>query len=190
MSEARFEIGKMVNTSFEVYKDNFITLFVAGLIAFAMMITLLLIPAAVTGMYRLCIRALRGERIEIGDLFQGFDGFLGSLGLLVIIAVGVSFGFVLLVIPGVYLAVIWSMAFQVKADNPETGVIDALSQSRELVQGQFWPVFLASLVLGLIAVAASLVPLGSFLALPFFYAGGAYIYLKLKGPSLSQPPVA
>ncbi len=174
----------MVNTSFEVYKDNFVTLLVAGLIATVLMITIICLPAAVLGMYKLSIRALRGEKIEIGDLFQGFERFGRSWVLLLLYGLAVCVGLLLLVIPGIYIGIVCGLCYQVIADDPAIGAVDALKKSKELVDGNFWMVFGALIVVALISIAASLIPVvGGVLATPFSYAAGAYIYLKLKGPS-------
>ncbi len=182
MSDSNLDIGKAVSTSFEVYKDNFVNLFVAGLITFVLTITIVCAPPAVIGLYQMCIRALRGEKVEIGDLFKGFEGFLSGWGLSLIVVAGVGFGLILLVIPGIYLMVLWSVAFQALAEDRSLGAFGAIKKSQELVRGNFWPVFLVFLVIGVIGIAISLIPLGGFVVTPFFYAGGAYVYLKLKGP--------
>lgn len=187
MADGRLEIGKMVNTSFEVYKDNFFALFFAGLIATVMTLTIILLPPAAIGMFRLSIRALRGEKVEVGDLFQGFSGFLTGWGIVILSSVGIAIGLILLVVPGIYLSIVWCLAFLVLADDPHVGAMGALGRSRELVKGYFWSVSLALGTLFLILFAASLIPIGSLLAGPFCYAGMAYIYLKLKGPVATAP---
>ncbi len=190
MSDSNLEVGKAVSTSFEVYKDNFVNLFVAGLISVVLSITIVCIPAAILGLYEMCIRALRGEKVEIGDLFKGFEGFLSGWGLCLIVGFGVFVGLICLVIPGIYLMVVWSVAFQALADDRSLGAYGAIKKSQELVKGNFWPVCLVFLVIGVIGVAIGLIPIGGFLVTPFFYAGGAYVYLKLKGPQPAAAPAA
>jgi hypothetical protein len=65
----------------------------------------------------------------------------GSLVLIGIVAgVGVLIGFILLVVPGLILLTIWSVAAPVVVLERPPG-LGALSRSRELVRGQGWPTF-------------------------------------------------
>ncbi|MEX2105970.1 MAG: hypothetical protein WD810_03625 [Solirubrobacterales bacterium] len=78
-------------------------------------------------------------------------------GLLSGLAIGV--GFVLLVVPGLYLMTIWAVIAPAIVVE-RTGVLAAFSRSRELVRGNGWPVCGAVVVALLISVSGALV-LGS-----------------------------
>lgn len=80
-------------------------------------------------------------------------------GLALAMTLAVAFGWVLLVVPGVMLAMIWSVAPPALVAE-RLGVFDALGRSRELTRGARWRIlglvvlvyaiyFVASLVLGL-----------------------------------------
>lgn len=71
-------------------------------------------------------------------------------------AVGIVFGFVLLVVPGVYLLTIWAVTAPVIVVE-RRGVFDALGRSRQLVRGNGWPVlgtFLVAILIGLVVTFA------------------------------------
>jgi hypothetical protein len=82
---------------------------------------------------------------------------LGQLVLVGIIAgVGVVIGLILIVIPGLYLITIWSVAAPVVVlERP--GAFAALRRSRELVRGNGWQVFGVILVLYVVVGAVSFI---------------------------------
>jgi hypothetical protein len=81
---------------------------------------------------------------------------LGELILVGIAAgVGVVIGFVLIVIPGLILITVWSVAAPVVVlERP--GGLRALRRSRELVRGNGWQVFGVVFVLGILVVGVGL----------------------------------
>ncbi|HEY5941947.1 MAG TPA: hypothetical protein VIT89_03695 [Solirubrobacterales bacterium] len=67
---------------------------------------------------------------------------------------GIVFGFVLLVVPGLYLLTIWAVIAPVIVVE-RLGVFDAFGRSRQLVRGSGWPVFwtvVASFLITFVAV--------------------------------------
>ncbi len=87
-----------------------------------------------------------------GQLLRAVTPVLGQLILVGIIAgIGIVIGFILIIIPGLILVTIWSVAAPVVVlEHP--GAFAALKRSRELVKGNGWQVFGVILVL-YIAVA-------------------------------------
>ena len=79
--------------------------------------------------------------------------YLAMLGLIVLTSLGMMIGFLLLIIPGIVLAILWSIAVPVLLAE-QKGPIDAMHTSFDLVKGQFWPVLGSYCVfaVGLIAV--------------------------------------
>ncbi len=68
----------------------------------------------------------------------------------------IAVGFVLLIVPGLYLITIWSVVIPVVVLE-HTGVGESLSRSRALVRGYAWTVFGVILVTALIDIVASIV---------------------------------
>lgn len=71
-------------------------------------------------------------------------------------AIGIVIGFVLLVVPGLYLLTIWSMIVPVIVLE-QRGAFDSFGRSRELVRGYGWTVFGVIVVTFAINVAVSIV---------------------------------
>lgn len=74
----------------------------------------------------------------------------------VLAGIGTTVGFLLLVVPGLFLATIWVVLAPAIVIE-DKGVFDAFGRSRELVRGNGWPVFGALVVAIVIAAAATLV---------------------------------
>ena len=82
-----------------------------------------------------------------GQLLRAVTPVLGKLILVGIVAgIGILIGFILIVIPGLILATIWSVAAPVVVLERPAG-LRALGRSRELVRGNGWNVFAVILLL-------------------------------------------
>lgn len=104
---------------------------------------------------------LNGRRVVMGDSLRvGVRNCLPLIGLAILSALGIGLGVLLLIIPGLILMVVWSVAVPAKVVE-KIGVFDAFSRSGDLTRGRRWPIFglfvlyaIAAWVLGgLIAVA-------------------------------------
>lgn len=80
---------------------------------------------------------------------RGLDLFPGLLLAVVVAAAGVAAGFLALVLPGIYLAIRWSLVVQVVAVEEVRGPA-ALGRSGKLVEGSWWR------VAGIVVLAAVL----------------------------------
>ena len=83
-----------------------------------------------------------------------------TVGLLLMVAIGVGLGIVLLIVPGVWLGTIWGLALPALVIE-RTGVFGALGRSRALVRGRFWAV-LGLLVLAFLVTLFSAGLVGAF----------------------------
>jgi hypothetical protein len=166
----------------------------------------LLVGVTYTGMViqALCVP---GDSDGIGDLWRAIAPVLARLiWVSLAAAVGVAAGLLLLIVPGLILLTIWSVA-QPVAVVEHKGVLESLRRSRELVRGNGPRVFLFLLVVGLMALLASIfalliaTPFGtgllgaavaSFLVTlvvnPFTAIAPAALYNCLAGKSLEAGP--
>ena len=127
-----------------------------GLVILALVISLLA-TTLFTGMVVELVADVQDGRRDAtaAGLLRAATPVLGKL-ILVGIVQGVLtvIGFVLLVVPGLILLTIWSVAAPVIVLERPRGM-DALRRSRELVRGNGWPVFGVILVLGVLVVVLS-----------------------------------
>jgi hypothetical protein len=93
----------------------------------------------------------------VGDLFSSAsDAIVPLIGFGILFGIGVGIGFLLLVIPGLFLLTMWSVGAPAIVVEKE-GPIGAFGRSWKLVSGDGWRVFGVLLVVFLIVLAATLV---------------------------------
>ncbi|MEJ0066682.1 MAG: hypothetical protein WDM85_15755 [Caulobacteraceae bacterium] len=120
---------------------------------------------------------LSGRRVTFGEaLNTGLRFFLPLVGVGLIAAVCCFFGYLVFVVPGVLLALAWSVAAPV-AVTERAGVFGAFARSAELTRNHRGAIFglaIIAIVVGLIfqGTATALVALG---ALPIGASGGALL---------------
>ena len=91
----------------------------------------------------------------VGEVFSRVKPALVPLLVAGLLAgLGIAIGFMLLVVPGLFLLTIWAVIAPVIVVE-RTGALDAFGRSRELVRGHGWTVFAIVLITGLLAAVAS-----------------------------------
>lgn len=132
------------------------------------LMTILGIVVSLTVMGAIIVGAVRDldeKPVDFADCLKiGLRNVLGFVGLFILLVLGIALASVLLIVPGVILAMAWSVAIPAKVAegiNP----IKAFGRSLALTKGHRWSIFLLSLILwiafavaefGLIGVAGGL----------------------------------
>jgi uncharacterized membrane protein len=116
----------------------------------------------------ICIYALHviaeGQRPRAGAvLVAGFEAFTPLFAAVLLAAVGIALGLLVLIVPGIYLAVRWYFVPQAVVVEGTRGTA-ALSRSSALVEGFWWRTF------GLVVLANIAIAIPGFLVLTPFTA--------------------
>jgi hypothetical protein len=112
-----------------------------------------------------------------GEVWPRVKGHLGALIVTSFIAgIGIFFGFVLLIVPGLVLLTWWAVISPVVMLEDRSGT-DALGRSRELVRGEGWTVFGLLIVVGIVSAIAG----GIINAIVGGVLGGADSFLGVFG---------
>ncbi len=148
---------------------NFVANFVVGfiiatlpemlalIISFAVSIALSVLSASAM---ILGLKHLRGEKIEIGQCFLPLSGIFITLIIgNFLVAILTTIGFILLIIPGIYLAIAYTLVQWIIVDNPGVNAWQALEASRKIVTKHWFKVFLLGFLLGIIVIVSA-IPLG------------------------------
>ena len=121
-----------------------------GAIFAVLFLVIVLSPLASAAMLRVIVQEYLDGEVSLGEAFQFALGrFLPLLGTSILMGILVWLGFLLCCIPGIYLAVVWSMMSQVVVAERLSGM-EALNRSKSLAAGHFGQVFALVLLLGLI----------------------------------------
>ena len=176
--QARLDVGGVIRRVLDIYVDQASVLMPAAAVVFVLtgIVSALLVAASsalallaliifvvaetvFTGMVVELVADIQDGRRDAspGQLLRAATPVLGQLILVGIVAyVGIVIGFILIIVPGLILITIWSVAAPVVVlEHP--GVLASLRRSRELVRGNGWQVF------GVIFVLLVVVDLVSFI---------------------------
>jgi len=125
------------------------------------------ISAIVQGaLTRATVLANEGERASFGEsLSAAVRVFLPLIGLSILWALGVGLGFMLLIVPGIILLMMWAVAVPALVVERH-GIFAAFSRSAELTKGAKWKIFGLCLVLlviyWILSLIVGLVGLGTY----------------------------
>ncbi|MGN6215950.1 MAG: hypothetical protein ACTHN7_03200 [Solirubrobacterales bacterium] len=174
--DRKLDVGATLREVFETYRDQagvllpvafwlfLVVAIVNGLTAehFSLFWVGLIVGLAVGTLYQGMVVGLvsdvqDGRRdSSVGELMRFALPVLGPLlGAGILAGIGIGFGFVLFVVPGLYLATIWAVIAPAIVIE-RRGVFDAFGRSRQLVKGNGWPVLWTVVVAYLIAFVVSI----------------------------------
>ncbi len=125
-----------------------------GIFALVGFFTLFLSAYFMGGMHRTALKQLRGEKIELRDLFSGGSTYLPMLGSLILGAIVTSIGMMLCIIPGFLAAGCLFFSAPLIVDR-KLGAIQAMQTSYELAKKNIWMFALFAFVVQLIASVGS-----------------------------------
>ena len=99
----------------------------------------------VAGLYWLHLDIFDKKDVAAGNIFQGFSHFGKTLGITFLIALFTSLWSILLIIPGIIKGLAYSQAIFILRDEPQIGILEAITKSRQLMDGAKWRYFFFSL---------------------------------------------
>jgi hypothetical protein len=118
---------------------------------------ILLLPISGAAISVATVRRLLGNPCGAGASLEPVGArFWALIGALVLATLGITVGLFALIIPGIFLAIFWLFVSQAVVIEGK-GVRDALRRSGEIVRGSWWTVFLAYLVISIVAAIARFV---------------------------------
>jgi len=85
----------------------------------------------------------KGE-VSFTTIFSRFND-LKPIIFIIILTIAIALGFILLVIPGIILALMYSQIFFILADDPDIGIIEAFNLSEKMMRNNKWQLFMLNL---------------------------------------------
>ncbi len=175
--EPDLDVGSLFSRSWAVFKEH-VGITVAVFIIYSLLagsprlwgsgtwffdlgeIVMFMIAGPMTaGVYMFALRLVRGREPDLGEIFHGFKEFGRAFSVFVLYTVAVIVGLVLLVVPGIYVAVALMPAMFLVLDD-DLGVIETLQKAWAMTEGRRGRVFLVLLSLlglNLLGLAAFIV---------------------------------
>jgi hypothetical protein len=185
----RIDLGAAIGEGWNIFAANaggFVGFaLLGGAIALLLAVTLfglLFVTPLMAGFFVVPLLMLKGRRVVFGNFFDGFDR-LGSYMLLgLVMGIFIFFGYVFLIIPGIYLTVAYTWALGLMADRG-MGYWEAMKASMRVVNRNFWETLLLGLIVSVIGSAGGIVALGYIVTLPLSYCILMAAYRRIFGLS-------
>ncbi len=145
------------------------------------LLNILLLPLAI-GWTWLAMSVARKEQAKIVDLFEPYKIFLKAVGLSIVQSIFLGLWFLLFIIPGIIKSFSYLMTFYILRDEPSIGILDAITRSRQMMDGHKMEAFMLVLsfigwfLLGLITIGIAFLWVG-----PYFSVTLAKFYDRIRG---------
>jgi len=169
------KVGEVLSKSWGLFKENAGNLIVLFIVYFAVVffanVVLGFVPligwilstivstVMLAGIYYAYLKVLKGEATNVNDMFSSIKEVLSNLAVMAIIkTVFITIGFLLLIIPGIYLVVSYLFAELLVIDK-KMDAWEALEESRKRITKNWFSYFALLIVLAVINFLG-FIPLG------------------------------
>jgi len=142
-----------------MYDPNWIEDFefegLGGMIAIMVVIWLVMMTITMGAIIHMSVNALNQRRVDLGESFRvGLRHFFPILAIMILYYIGVMIGTLLLIIPGIFVALGWYLCWNVRVIE-ERSITDSLSRSWTLSKGYKRWLLLMMIIFGVIGAVIS-----------------------------------
>lgn len=142
-------------------------------------------PVFAFGIAAFYLSVIRNGDVKVATLFTvPFDGFLKKLGACWLQALYLTLWSMLFIIPGIVKSYSYAMTEYILLDNPEMGINEAITKSRQMMNGYKWKLFVLDLSFILWRLLCMIPVVGQILNVlfltPYVAATRAQFYEELK----------
>lgn len=174
------DIKKKLSDSWEILMRNPLEFIVGGIVlaAISSISSGLLTGNVYAGFFHMAFKSKRGEKVEFGDVFEGFKNFVPFflVGLIIIL------GSLLCGIGVLVTMFLFTFALAMLLQDTSLEWSQALGKSKDLVMQHFGDVLIAFLITFLLNIIGSLLCIvGLFLSIPLSMIFLALVYLDISG---------
>ena len=139
------------------------------------------------GLARIGLNLISGKDVSIGMLFGGGSKLLRAIGATIVLGIAVLIGLVLLIVPGIYIALRYGQVINAIVDR-DLGIMEAFSYSESITTNNRMNLFVLAL-LALIGLIIGLIPcgLGLLIVGPVIWLASLVAYRWLQyGPDAAK----
>ena len=144
------------------------------------------------GLAAFFLEALRSEKASFESFFKGFTEYLGTKFLsMILVSIYTALWAILLYIPAIVKSYAYAMTPYILLDKPELSANEAITDSRMMMRGHKWELFLLDLsFIGWILLSLLTLGILFIYVIPYMQAARAEFYRTLKGenePKADEP---
>ena len=133
------------------------------------------------------LHLMRGQRAVFPDLFSQFHRLGAGIAMVILRSVFVWLWSLLFVIPGIIATYRYAMMPFLMAEFPDLGALDAMRESKRLMQGNKWRLFCLEMsFLGWAFLCMFTLGIGMLWLLPYMASARTAFYLEVTGRSHEQ----
>lgn len=139
-----------------------------------------------TGLGIVFLKIARGQQASLGDIFSGGRYYVTMLISMIIFNLITGVGFLLLIVPGIILTLMFGQFFYLIIDR-NLGIMESFEMSKTITYGNKLTLFLSWFVSAGIAILGLLAcGVGLFAAIPYLTLVYAVIYLTMTGQPTAE----
>ncbi len=132
------------------------------------------------GLITMCLNHLRGQPVEVGQLFSVKHLWMPLLISGMLVSLLTMLGMLLLIIPGIYLAIAYGLVTWIIVEQPGVTFWEAMEGSRKLITQHWFKFFGLGFVLGVINMIAAIpLGIGLFWTMPLSALAMGTVYRKI-----------
>ena len=164
--------------SWNFFKKQYVVLIVGGLIATIGSIFIITAPPLYFGLFFIAWNIVDGKKVEISDVFKGFNYFIVSWIMLILYLIAIILGLIFFVLPGLVLMILFQYAVAV-AIAEKKGAVDSLKRSYRLAMDNFVFSLIFALIMWIINGIGGALQIGWVITCPFSVLATCVAYKKL-----------
>lgn len=160
---------------------------IIGALSFTGIGTIILTGPLYVGMVAVFVQLARTGTTKIEYLFNGItQNFVNKMLGYILVSIFTALWTLLFWIPGIVKSFSYAMTYYILNDNPEMSANDAITRSREMMDGHKWQLFCLRLsFIGWILLSCLTFGVLLIVVMPYMQAAEAEFYEKLKNDELA-----
>ncbi len=149
-----------------------------------------LTPAFAIATTMIYLRVSENGDFAIGDVFNGFDKFWAAFKVQFLMGFFTLLWSILLIIPGIIKSISYSMSMYILAENPQMGALDAINESKNMMEGHKAEYFVLGLsFIGWILLCMITFGVALIYVIPYMETTMANFYRRIKTTEGYQEPI-